>query len=143
MRTWTIKLHLRFMIDQTATLDIKNFFGFEHSMEKMGMKQYTQTTLKGKEIIEYFIQELKEEGLTEVERWQPPPDAPLSPKSREEEDKENEQNGATHDILLDGDFIAKHLGQLTPMQESKLLELRKLLEDIEDRSKILVGRLDI
>lgn len=25
--------------DQTATLDIKNFFGFEHSIEKMGMKR--------------------------------------------------------------------------------------------------------
>ncbi|KAM7352386.1 real-time isoform 2-T2 [Cochliomyia hominivorax] len=121
--------------DQTATLDIKNFFGFEHSMEKMGMKQYTQTTLKGKEIIEYFIEQLKEEGITEVERWQPPADAPLSPKSREEEDKENDKNGgmgAHHDIFLDGDFIAKHLGQLTPMQESKILELRKLLEEAEE-----------
>ena len=122
--------------DQTATLDIKNFFGFEHSMEKMGMKQYTQTTLKGKEIIEYFIQQLKEEGVTEVERWQPPPDAPLSPKTREEEESANERNGESHDILLDGDFIAKHLGQLTPMQESKLLELRKLLDDIEDLDKM-------
>lgn len=54
--------------DQTATLDIKNFFGFEHSMEKMGMKQYTQMTLKGKEIIEYFIDDLKKEGITSVER---------------------------------------------------------------------------
>ncbi|TMW40359.1 hypothetical protein DOY81_014562, partial [Sarcophaga bullata] len=122
--------------DQTATLDIKNFFGFEHSMEKMGMKQYTQTTLKGKEIIEYFIQQLKEEGVTEVERWQPPPDAPLSPKSREEEESTKERNGESHDILLDGDFIAKHLGQLTPMQESKLLELRKLLDDIEGLDKM-------
>ncbi|KNC22721.1 Protein real-time [Lucilia cuprina] len=123
--------------DQTATLDIKNFFGFEHSMEKMGMKQYTQTTLKGKEIIEFFIEQLKEEGVTEVERWQPPPDAPLSPKSREEEEKEKmDRNNSSHDILLDGDFIAKHLGQLTPMQESKLLELRKLLDDIEDLEKM-------
>lgn len=130
--------------DQTATLDIKNFFGFEHSMEKMGMKQYTQTTLKGKEIIEYFINELKEEGVTEVERWQPPPDAPLSPKARGDgEEDGSEQNGVTgekrpssHDILLDGDFIAKHLGQLTPMQESKLLELRKLLDTLEDLDKM-------
>lgn len=54
--------------DQTATLDIKNFFGFEHSMEKMGMKQYSQTTQKGKEIIEFFINELKKEGITHVDR---------------------------------------------------------------------------
>ena len=37
-------------------------------MEKMGMKQYTQTTLKGKEIIEYFIAELKTEGVTHIDR---------------------------------------------------------------------------
>ncbi|XP_013101535.1 protein real-time [Stomoxys calcitrans] len=128
--------------DQTATLDIKNFFGFEHSMEKMGMKQYTQTTLKGKEIIEYFIDQLKQEGITEVPRWQPPPDAPLSPKAREAEEGGTETNGggekrpSSHDILLDGDFIAKHLGQLTPMQESKLLELRKLLDSLEDLDKM-------
>lgn len=55
--------------DQVATLDIKNFFGFEHSMEKMGMKQYSQTTQKGKEIIEFFINELKKEGISHVDRW--------------------------------------------------------------------------
>ncbi|KAH8255761.1 hypothetical protein KR038_010021 [Drosophila bunnanda] len=111
--------------DQTATLDIKNFFGFEHSMEKMGMKQYTQTTLKGKEIIEYFISQLREEGITHVDRWTPPADAPKSPVL----DQVSDQH---HDIMLDGDFIARSLGQLTPMQESKLLELRKMLDGVDD-----------
>lgn len=118
--------------DQTATLDIKNFFGFENSMEKMGMKQYTQTTLKGKEIIEYFIEELKKEGITHVDRWQPPLDAPASPVSKEPTSPVVTSN----EILLDGDFIAKYLGQLSPMQESKLLELRKLVADIEGIEKI-------
>ncbi|KAH8415142.1 hypothetical protein KR215_005415 [Drosophila sulfurigaster] len=111
--------------DQTATLDIKNFFGFEHSMEKMGMKQYTQTTLKGKEIIEFFISQLKEEGITHVERWVPPLNAPKSPTADEH-----------HDILLDGDFIARNLGQLSPMQESKLLELRKMLDGVDDLERM-------
>ncbi|KAH8375703.1 hypothetical protein KR009_002629 [Drosophila setifemur] len=111
--------------DQTATLDIKNFFGFEHSMEKMGMKQYTQTTLKGKEIIEFFISQLREEGISNVERWTPPADAPKSPA----QDPTPEQHP---DILLDGDFIARSLGQLSPMQESKLLELRKMLDGVDD-----------
>ncbi|XP_023159864.1 protein real-time [Drosophila hydei] len=111
--------------DQTATLDIKNFFGFEHSMEKMGMKQYTQTTLKGKEIIEYFISQLKEEGVTHVDRWVPPLDAPKSPTTDQH-----------HDILLDGDFIARNLGQLSPMQESKLLELRKMLDGVDDLERM-------
>ncbi|SPP86173.1 protein real-time isoform X1 [Drosophila guanche] len=115
--------------DQTATLDIKNFFGFEHSMEKMGMKQYTQTTLKGKEIIEFFISQLEEEGITHVERWVPPLDAPKSPTP----EKEQHQH---HDILLDGDFIARNLGQLSPMQESKLLELRKMLDGVDDLERV-------
>lgn len=54
--------------DQSTDLDIQNFFGFEKSMEKMGMKQYAATTLKGKEIIEYFITELRNEGITHVDR---------------------------------------------------------------------------
>lgn len=131
--------------DQTATLDIKNFFGFEHSMEKMGMKQYTQTTLKGKEIIEYFINQLREQGVTEVERWMPPPDEPGTPQSpltmtaRKDsvvEVENGERRKSSHTIMLDGDFIAKNLGQLTPMQESKLLELRKMLDSVDGLEKI-------
>lgn len=118
--------------DQTATLDIKNFFGFENSMEKMGMKQYTQTTLKGKEIIEYFIDQLKSEGITFVERWRASDDIVpqtdiTSPTMQYDETTSND--------MLDGDFIAKHLGHLSPMQESKLLELRKLCKDSEQFDK--------
>ncbi|XP_026834785.1 protein real-time isoform X1 [Drosophila erecta] len=115
--------------DQSATLDIKNFFGFEHSMEKMGMKQYTQTTLKGKEIIEFFIGQLREEGVTHVERWTSPSDAPKSPTLDQAPDQQ-------HSILLDGDFIARSLGQLSPMQESKLLELRKMLDGVDDLERV-------
>ncbi|XP_033172926.1 protein real-time [Drosophila mauritiana] len=115
--------------DQSATLDIKNFFGFEHSMEKMGMKQYTQTTLKGKEIIEFFIGQLREEGVTHVERWTSPSDAAKSPTLDQASDQQ-------HSILLDGDFIARSLGQLSPMQESKLLELRKMLDGVDDLERV-------
>ncbi|EDX03956.1 protein real-time [Drosophila simulans] len=115
--------------DQSATLDIKNFFGFEHSMEKMGMKQYTQTTLKGKEIIEFFIGQLREEGVTHVERWTSPSDAAKSPTLDLASDQQ-------HSILLDGDFIARSLGQLSPMQESKLLELRKMLDGVDDLERV-------
>nr|AAL13527.1 GH05975p [Drosophila melanogaster] len=115
--------------DQSATLDIKNFFGFEHSMEKMGMKQYTQTTLKGKEIIEFFIGQLREEGITHVERWTSPSDATKSPTLDQASDQQ-------HSILLDGDFIARSLGQLSPMQESKLLELRKMLDGVDDLERV-------
>lgn len=112
--------------DQSANIEITNFFGFEHQMEKVGMKQYTQMTLKGKEIIEHFVNELKEEGITHVERW----------VDVEGEDSDNEFHDSSemHDDekelpRLNADYIKNYLGELTPMQESRLLQMRKKLED--------------
>lgn len=157
--------------DQTATIDIKNFFGFEHSMEKMGMKQYTQTTLKGKEIIEFFIKELEKEGITQVDKWTDPPgtdpgDASTVVEEQTIELKSNSahsSNSATSNGIatqatmpavnttatattgqstaasgvdkngeggiLDADYIAKYLGHLSPLQESRLVQFRQRLED--------------
>ncbi|CAF89437.1 unnamed protein product, partial [Tetraodon nigroviridis] len=50
--------------EQTASLDIKSFFGFESTAEKIAMKQYASSIKKGKEIIEYYLKELEEEGVT-------------------------------------------------------------------------------
>ena len=36
------------------------------------MKQYSLSVAKGKEVIDYFIKELKNEGVTYVAPWQPP-----------------------------------------------------------------------
>ncbi|XP_059611478.1 protein real-time isoform X2 [Phlebotomus argentipes] len=117
--------------DQSATLDIKNFFGFEHSMEKMGMKQYTQTTLKGKEIIEYFIGQLKQEGITHVPRW-----ASVDANDDEGVDAESVKLQTSGSVLkkedsasLDDEYISKNLGEMTPLQESKLVELEALLKE--------------
>lgn len=33
------------------------------------MKQYIQNISKGKEIIEFYIDELKKEGITNIPRW--------------------------------------------------------------------------
>lgn len=82
---------------------MKSFFGFESTAEKIAMKQYassikkvcilqqtfsyTQTLpslmhscltvlnsfLQGKEIIEYYLRELEQEGVTYIPRWTPPP----------------------------------------------------------------------
>lgn len=124
--------------DQLATLDIKNFFGFEHSIEKMGMKQYTQTTLKGKEIIEYFIDELRNEGITHIERW-PIADSENVDENIEEYDDHNSRKPSVSEYvgMLDGEYIQKHLGTLEPLQESKLLELHdKIKEYVEDGEKM-------
>lgn len=116
--------------DQMATLDIKNFLGFEHSIEKMGMKQYTQTTLKGKEIIEHFIEELRKEGITHVDRWPEAPDSETITDADNENGCDN-RKPSVHEYgeLLDGDFIRMNLGTLSPMQESKLLELRLAMKE--------------
>lgn len=109
--------------DQSANIEITNFFGFEHQMEKVGMKQYTQMTLKGKEIIEFFIDELKEEGITHVDIWQ-------DPEGSETESRKEENIGDNKELQrLNADYIKNYLGELTPLQESRLLQMRKKLED--------------
>ncbi|KAM3865074.1 SEC14-like protein 1 [Diretmus argenteus] len=69
--------------EQTASLDIKSFFGFESTVEKIAMKQYASSIKKGKEIIEFYLKELEDEGITHVPRWTPsslplPPSRPTS-----------------------------------------------------------------
>uniref|UniRef100_G3PJE9 SEC14-like lipid binding 1 n=1 Tax=Gasterosteus aculeatus aculeatus TaxID=481459 RepID=G3PJE9_GASAC len=60
--------------EQTASLDMKSFFGFESTAEKLAMKQYASSIKKGKEMIEYYLKELEEEGVTYIPRWTPPVD---------------------------------------------------------------------
>uniref|UniRef100_A0A8C9PU91 PRELI/MSF1 domain-containing protein n=1 Tax=Spermophilus dauricus TaxID=99837 RepID=A0A8C9PU91_SPEDA len=67
--------------EQSASLDIKSFFGFESTVEKIAMKQYTSNIKKGKEIIEYYLRQLEEEGITFVPRWTPPSIGPSSETS--------------------------------------------------------------
>lgn len=111
--------------DQSANIEISNFFGFEHQMEKFGMKQYTQTTLKGKEIIEFFINELAEEGITHVELYKD-----IDGGDSMIDEKKVDVNVDTKEERLNADYIKKYLGELTPMQESRLLQMRRKLEDL-------------
>ncbi|XP_012261894.2 protein real-time isoform X2 [Athalia rosae] len=131
--------------EQTASLDIKNFFGFESSMEKLAMKQYAQNIAKGKEIIEYFINELKEEGITYVEPWtdsSPEKDveADIPVKSEGEAVVNKESNDtetklpSSRDMQLSSDYIARYLGKLNMMQESRLVQLRHSIEELRGSS---------
>jgi hypothetical protein len=38
--------------EQSASLDVKSFFGFESTVEKLAVKQYSANLAKGKEILE-------------------------------------------------------------------------------------------
>uniref|UniRef100_A0A0P4WF13 CRAL-TRIO domain-containing protein n=2 Tax=Scylla olivacea TaxID=85551 RepID=A0A0P4WF13_SCYOL len=154
--------------EQTASLDIKSFFGFESTVEKIAMKQYSQNISKGKEIIEHFITELKKEGVTYIPRW-------VEPQPEQTEDEENSkvesevessseetekrdrtsstpstgsrelQLGASATNILsmdavtlndennklDADYIKRCLGDLTPLQESRLIQLKKWVAELQ------------
>uniref|UniRef100_A0A8C3RWP6 SEC14 like lipid binding 5 n=1 Tax=Chelydra serpentina TaxID=8475 RepID=A0A8C3RWP6_CHESE len=127
--------------EQSASLDIKSFFGFESTVEKIAMKQYTANIKRGKEVIEHYLKELISQGITFIPRWTPPP----SPHP-------NCNQNVSHGLLgmlsspswtkasccflpspadkLDADYIERYLGQLTPMQESCLIRLRQWLQEM-------------
>uniref|UniRef100_A0A8C7IE26 SEC14 like lipid binding 1 n=1 Tax=Oncorhynchus kisutch TaxID=8019 RepID=A0A8C7IE26_ONCKI len=111
--------------EQSASLDIKSFFGFESTVEKIAMKQYASSIKKGKEIIEFYLNQLEEEGISHVPRWTP------------SLDMEN-QTGTPDEFSklcvcvvdkLDADYIKRYLGDLTPLQESCLIRLRQWLQE--------------
>ncbi|XP_068205744.1 SEC14-like protein 1 isoform X4 [Palaemon carinicauda] len=158
--------------EQTAALDIRSFFGFESTVEKIAMKQYSQNISKGKEIIEYFIEELRKDGITSVPRWQEPtpkatPEVCVAKDSKKIENEGESSSeemdtrdrtsstpstgstelqlgaSATHlpnmDKLnlnddnnkLDADYIKRCLGDLTPLQESRLIQLKKWVAELQ------------
>ncbi|XP_028267638.1 SEC14-like protein 1 [Parambassis ranga] len=137
--------------EQTASLDIKSFFGFESTAEKIAMKQYASSIKKGKEIIEYYLRELEEEGVTYVPRWTspgvsdtsgsglklPPTSAARAiPVKRTEDGLLSKDPACTMELVvgssddkLDADYIRRYLGDLTPLQESCLIRLRQWLQE--------------
>uniref|UniRef100_A0A3P9MB97 SEC14 like lipid binding 1 n=1 Tax=Oryzias latipes TaxID=8090 RepID=A0A3P9MB97_ORYLA len=126
--------------EQTASLDIKSFFGFESTVEKIAMKQYASSINKGKEIIEYYLNELEVEGILHVPRWIPPSRSLPRPTSLSTSPAILPKHvGAPavcaphasdpNDDKLDADYIKRYLGDLTPLQESCLIRLRKWLQE--------------
>ncbi|XP_039979510.1 SEC14-like protein 1 [Xiphias gladius] len=137
--------------EQKASLDIKSFFGFESTAEKIAMKQYAASIEKGKEIIEYYLRELEAEGVTYIPRWVPPvvcgaasAGLRLSPPSTARAIPANSSKdglpskdwacptelvAGTPDDKLDADYIRRYLGYLTLLQESCLIRLRQWLQE--------------
>uniref|UniRef100_A0A669ERQ9 SEC14-like lipid binding 1 n=1 Tax=Oreochromis niloticus TaxID=8128 RepID=A0A669ERQ9_ORENI len=126
--------------EQSASLDIKSFFGFESSAEKIAMKQYASSIKKGKEIIEYYLRELEKAGVTYIPRWTstlPPPSAARAIPVNSAKDglhcKDSscsaELVAGSPDDKLDADYIRRYLGDLTPLQESCLIRLRQWLQE--------------
>ncbi|XP_042862265.1 SEC14-like protein 1 isoform X2 [Penaeus japonicus] len=189
--------------EQTASLDVKSFFGFESTVEKIAMKQYSQNISKGKEIIEHFIEVLRKENITDVPRWVEPTTKAMpeicgteevkkegessEAESSSEESELRERTSSTpstgstelhlgasaanipnmekinlnEDVFmtdtkyiklclnslvteevdncrtdqdnnkLDADYIKRCLGDLTPLQESRLIQLKKWVGELQ------------
>ncbi|EGI69980.1 Protein real-time [Acromyrmex echinatior] len=99
----------------------------------------------GKEIIEYFINKLKEEGITYVAPWEDP-----QKRSSEEEKKNVDENSelysekelcntdnklpSNREMQLSSDYIERYLGKLDMLQESKLVQLRHSIEELRGSS---------
>uniref|UniRef100_A0A0K0ESX1 Col_cuticle_N domain-containing protein n=1 Tax=Strongyloides stercoralis TaxID=6248 RepID=A0A0K0ESX1_STRER len=118
--------------EQKATLDVKSFFGFESAVEKLAIKHYTANINKGKEIMQVFIDELAAKGITEVPRWK-------GIEINNENKKNSEMcTSITNDMFneceaeskLEAEYIRRFLGQLTPLEESRLCELKYGLQDV-------------
>nr|CAD7445480.1 unnamed protein product [Timema bartmani] len=107
---------------------------------------------RGKEIIEYFVNELKNEGLTYVPPWTEPEkektveedpraqgDSPLSPTQSSSEHnlsrKASSKHKTDHQFQLETDYIQRYLGQLTLLQESCLVQLREWVANLQ-RGKV-------
>uniref|UniRef100_A0A8C6UQD3 SEC14-like protein 1 n=1 Tax=Neogobius melanostomus TaxID=47308 RepID=A0A8C6UQD3_9GOBI len=143
--------------EQKATMDIKSFFGFESTAEKIVGKQYASNIKKGKEIIEYYLREMEEEGITFIPRWTPPSlspragarlqlptastaraipvnsprEAPLSGPTELAGSPDGLYSSYEHfgTYKLDADYIRRYLGDLTPLQESCFIRLRQWLQE--------------
>lgn len=134
--------------EQSASLDVKSFLGFESAVEKLAMKQYSQNIKKGKEIIEYYINELISEGITYIPRFEDKPSLPeihvtdivnssktegLSRKGSIVQNQAiNIQEGhQLNDVnlKLESEYIERCLGELTPFQESCLVQLKKWMAE--------------
>ncbi|XP_073915099.1 SEC14-like protein 5 [Castor canadensis] len=121
--------------EQSASLDIHSFFGFENALEKIAMKQYTANVKRGKEVMEHYLSELISQGTCHVPRWTPVPVQEEAFRSALEASSTSREPGPAPEVVgaegdkLDADYIERCLGHLTPMQESCLVQLRHWLQE--------------
>ena len=138
--------------EQSAELDIKNFFGFEATAEKIAIKEYSKSIEKSKEVMEYFIQQLEEQGITHVPIWtEPEPTSNIVVETEPEESLEKpkleklrrKSSAKGREIAqsitentdpaskLEQDYIQMFLGKLDPMEESRLVQLKKNISELQ------------
>ncbi|MFH4976530.1 hypothetical protein AB6A40_003239 [Gnathostoma spinigerum] len=136
--------------EQSASLDVKSFFGVEAIVEKLAMRQYAENLAKGKEVMESFIDELIKSGVTYIPPYTESNESTadsaidMSRPSEEEEKDEKEDKPSSQkcsiipvslstsrrtsiddpDAKLEAEYIRRFLGQLSALEESRLCELK-------------------
>ncbi|KAI6235202.1 SEC14-like protein 1 family protein [Aphelenchoides besseyi] len=179
--------------EQNASLDVKSFYGFESTVEKLAVKQYGANLAKGKEILEHFIEQLIKNGTTYIPPFsdsstpRSPGDSAIDVSKVDNEDtdgsansqnaqkEKHEEKGAEQknangeagkqrtadrrisnvsiqhknfglagtstsgagnetvmrspsfddaELKLESEYIQRFLGQLTPLEESRMCELK-------------------
>ncbi|CAG5123336.1 unnamed protein product, partial [Candidula unifasciata] len=107
--------------EQDASLDIKHFFGFESTVEKIAMKQYATNVKKGKEVIEFYISELLSEGVTHIAPWVGPPEEEVADEENPSQDSglRSRSDSVTsqhsqHSMTLGATAASIHRKSLTP-----------------------------
>ncbi|CDW51999.1 PRELI and CRAL TRIO domain containing protein [Trichuris trichiura] len=124
--------------EQRACLDAKSFYGFESVVEKIAVKHYAENVQKGKEILETHIMELRSEGIDHI----PPFKCEVAETSFASEAPWY-RSFRVYALFcyncfclalrlkmtskLESEYIQRFLGQLTALEESRLVELRSSL----------------
>ena len=137
--------------EQSAELNIKNFFGFEATAEKIAIKEYSKSIEKSKEVMEHFIQLLADQGITQVPIWEEPAGATNLKETEVEESLEKpkleklrrKSSAKGREIAqsitdntdpaskLEQEYIQMFLGKLDPMEESRLVQLKKNISELQ------------
>jgi len=137
--------------EQSAELDIKNFFGFEATAEKIAIKEYSKSIEKSKEVMEHFIQLLADQGITQVPIWEEPAGTANVKEAEVEETLEKpkleklrrKSSAKGREIAqsitentdpaskLEQEYIQMFLGKLDPMEESRLVQLKKNISELQ------------
>ena len=138
--------------EQSAELNIKNFFGFEATAEKIAIKEYSKSIEKSKEVMEHFIQLLADQGITQVPIWEEPAGTANLKEGEEVEESlekpkleklRRKSSAKGREIAqsitdntdpaskLEQEYIQMFLGKLDPMEESRLVQLKKNISELQ------------
>ncbi|KAH7689594.1 CRAL-TRIO domain-containing protein, partial [Aphelenchoides avenae] len=105
--------------EQTASLDVKSFFGFESTVEKIAVKHYSANIAKGKEVLEFFISELIKSGTTYIPPFQDSADVPSASPTDSAIDvskNDNEDAASTSEVATVANGTVKHDRKMSSSQ---------------------------